>query len=208
MVVLTKPLHSAEAIGALAKTLVFSTAGGIHQVRKHVKPRNRKSPKQVGVRTMISFLARQWKLLTDDEKESWNEPALAAGLTRFNAYNSYNLKRWGRSRSPAKAFPATQDDDGGNILSSQVLKLPTGLTVFLWIPQPKDTSLITIHRSQETPFNPGYQNCIIAETPVPGTFHFFRDEPLAPGTYYYFAITHTATGLTFDTTAELTGTFP
>lgn len=108
MVKVSGPAMSLDASGSLAGTVVFSKWKGRNYVRQHVIPSNPKSGGQVGVRAMFKFLAQIWDGLTTAEKATWEDRADDMIVSPFNAFMSYNQRRWRNFQTPSQEDPAAE----------------------------------------------------------------------------------------------------
>lgn len=195
MVKVNAPAMSLDASGSLAGALVFSKWKGRNYVRQLVIPSNPRSGGQVGVRAMFKFLAQIWDGLSDANKATWEDRADDLVASTFNAFMSYNQRRWRDFDTPSKEDPATE-----------VGTAPTGPTGVA-TPGVRSMSLaITdgvnapdwgycIYRSLTAVFTLAWDNCIAVVEWDSGGVTTYIDSPLVPDTYYYNAIGFLATGL-------------
>lgn len=176
---------SLDASGSLAGVMVYSKWKGRNYVRTLVKPSNPKSGGQVGVRSMFKFLAQIWAGLTAGNQATWATRAEDLVASPFNAFMSYNQKRWRDFDTPAKEDPATEastaPDGATGVATPDVrsisLAVTHGVNLADWG--------FTIHRSTGTGFTPAFSNCIaVVEADVAGDAEYI-DSPLEAGTYYY-----------------------
>lgn len=188
MTKVTGPAMSLDASGSLASTIVFSKWKGRNYVRQHVIPANPKSGGQVGVRSMFKYLAQIWDGLSDANKATWEDRADDLVASTFNAFMSYNQRRWRDFNTPSKEDPALG-----------VATAPTGPTGAATPDVRAMTVVLTdggnapdwgyaIFRSLSSSFSLAWSNCI-AVVPWSGAATTeYIDSPLEPDTYYYNAI--------------------
>jgi hypothetical protein len=184
MVKVHGPMFSLDASGTIGKAATFSKWKGRNYVRERVVPANPKSGPQIGMRAMLSFISKQWASLSAAEKATWDTRAKATVISTFNAFTSYNQKRWRSFQGPSKDDPAaeasatpaapTTTPTGG--IRQIELSIADGAAVPDWG--------WFIYRSGTTGFTPAYSNCV-AIVPRSGTPTVFIDTPLTAGTYYY-----------------------
>ncbi len=195
-----------DASGSLGKTMVFSKWKGRNYVRSLVKPANPKSGGQVGVRSMFKFLAQIWAGLSAANKATWENRAENMVASPFNAFMSYNQKRWRDFDTPTKEDPA---DETGTMPTG-----PTGVAT----PDIRSMTLVitdgvnppdfgyAIFRSLTGVFSLAFSNCIaVVPWDVAGTTTYI-DSPLDAGQYFYNAIGFLATGLEGADGTEFDGT--
>jgi hypothetical protein len=176
---------SIAASGTYGKALTFSTWKGRAYVRERVIPANPRSPKQLGVRAMMKFLAQIWSGLGAVAKASWDERGAAASTSPFNAFCGYNLDRWQNIDAPSQAFPAAESSVAltvttqtltGGAGECSISVTPSGATN-IWA--------IAIFRDDAEITTPSWANCI-AVVPADGANAVVHiDSPLTAGTYHY-----------------------
>ncbi len=197
---------SLDASGQLGGAMVFSKWKGRNYVRTLVKPANPRSGGQVGVRAMFKYLAQIWDGLSDANKATWETRADQLKASTFNAFMSYNQKRWRDFNPPAKEDPATE-----------VGTIPTGPTGVATPDVRSMTLVITdgvnppdwgyaIFRSLTGVFSLAFSNCIAVVPWSGGATTEYVDSPLDPATYYYNAIGFLGTGLEGADGTEFDGT--
>jgi len=178
------PAMSLDASGTLAETITFTKWKGRNVLRQRVIPANPKTGPQVGIRAMMKFLAQFWTTLTAGNKATWETRAKLTNIAPFNAFTSYNLKRWRSFKGPTKVDPAIDTAEGGAAPTTT----PTGgirqisLSIADGAQAPGWGWFI--YRSIVTGFTPGYDNCVAA-IPRVGTPTIFVDSPLEADDYYY-----------------------
>lgn len=188
MALVTAPLLSMDASGAVGGAVVFSKWKGRNYVRALVKPSNPKSGGQVGVRAMFAFLSQEWKNILPADQATWEDIAEAASFLPFNAYQQNGLLRNRNFLAPTQAYPAAQamlvDTIGTFTATAGVRQITIEI-------DDSDTAGdnwgFLIFRSTGTGFTPAFDNLVhVLPRPAAGSL-FFVDTPLVPDTYYYDA---------------------
>lgn len=206
MVKVLGPAMSLDASGSLAGTLVFSKWKGRNYIRQHVIPANPRSGGQVGVRAMFKFLAQIWDGLSDANKATWLDRADDLVASTFNAFMSYNQRRWRDFNGPSKEDPATEvgtaPDPSTGVATPDVRAMTITITDGVNAP---DFSY-ALFRSLTSTFDLAWSNCIAVLPWDSGGTTEYIDSPLEPDTYYYNAIGYLATGLEGEDGTEFSGT--
>lgn len=181
----TGPLHSDTASGTFAKSLTFSGWKGRPYVRERVIPANPKAPKQVGVRSMMAFLATQWAIILATAGTTWHAAAMAKSISDFNEYVSANLKRWQNWQGPTIASPAA-GTSAGQTITTQTLTGGVGQTniALAWTTNAADWG-IAILRSAAAITAPDWTQVIAVVPPTSAGVLTYIDTPLAAGTWHY-----------------------
>lgn len=76
------PLHSIDVRGRFAWGLVFSKWRTLNYARGYVNPHNPRTQTQVLQRSYLSYMSRQWELLTQEDRDSWID--FAKTITKTN----------------------------------------------------------------------------------------------------------------------------
>lgn len=186
MVKVSAPAMSLDASGSLAGTLVFSKWKGRNYVRQLVIPANPRYPKMVSVREMFKFLSQRWKPdLSDASQATWDDRADDMIVSPFNAYMSYNQKRWKNFIGPSHDDPATAAgaqpscEVGTSVGGVRMVTLTTRSDTpndgwgFLWF------------RATNDGFDTAFDNLVSIHRINPGLEVHTVDTPLDAGTYYY-----------------------
>jgi hypothetical protein len=187
MVKVAAPLMSMEASGSLGGALVFSKWKGRAYARSLVKPSNPQTPMQVGIRSMLAFLAQSWKPLKDVIEGSWKELSKAANVSPFNAYVAYNMKSWREGMGVTQICPPAYESEPDVCACNA-----TGLIRHTEISISKSIGItpwgFAIYRDIIDSGHGTWANCIkVLECPEAGTV-LYMDGPLTAGTYYYTAL--------------------
>jgi len=184
MVKVLAPAMSMEASGQLGKALVFSKWKGRAYVRSLVKPTNPRTITQVGMRTMMAWLTQHWKDITEPNQATWEAVAAQTVISPFNAYVSYNQKRWRQFLGMSDAFPAAETANiytntiacgGGQRFASLAIVPQAGFA----------GPGILIFRHTVTGFTPNFQFAVKILKWTTNAELDYTDAPLAPNTYYY-----------------------
>lgn len=185
MVKLKAPMFSLDASGKLGNAVVFSRWKGRHYARSLVTPANPQSGPQTGMRAMLKFLSQQWDGLATADKSSWLEAATAESISPFNAFMSYNLRRWRDFNTPTQASPpaltSTAADGATGVATPDVRSITLAIT--------HGTNLadwgFAIFRSLTGTFSLAFSNCIaVVQVDGSGDAEYI-DSPLVADTYYY-----------------------
>lgn len=99
---------STHAGGTLADQLIFSNWKGRAYVKRHRAPKQPRSPGQVAMRAMMSFLSAEWIKLIPENKADWQPLADQTAISPFNAFLGHNLQRWARFAGPSKIYPVPE----------------------------------------------------------------------------------------------------
>ena len=108
MVKVNAPAMSLDASGSIAGALTFSKWKGRNYVRQLVRPSNPRSGGQVGIRSMFKFLTQIWAGLTAGNQATWEDRAADLIASDFNAFISYNQRRWRDFQYPTNEDPAVE----------------------------------------------------------------------------------------------------
>lgn len=100
MALVTGPLLSLDARGKIGGAIVFGNWKGRPTVRKLVTPSNPQSGAQTGQRAMVGFLSAAWAPMSAANKALWTPLAAERNYSGFNAFTSFNLKRWTQFTDP------------------------------------------------------------------------------------------------------------
>lgn len=185
MAIVKGPAMSLDASGSLAGAIVFSKWKGRNYVRQLVTPANPKSGAQTGFRQSMKYLSQVWAGLTAGNKATWEDRAADMIVSEFNAFTSYNQKRWRNFLTPSKEDPAAE--------ASTPATAPTGVAVagvrmatitLTDSGTPPDWGYL-LFRDTTTGFTPAISNAIrMIDWDVAGATEII-DTPLDPDTYYY-----------------------
>lgn len=185
MAVVQGPAFSLAASGKLGGALVFAIWKGRPYVRALVTPANPRSGGQTGFRASMKFLSQNWSGLSAAEKATWLTRANDMTVSNFNAFTSYNQKRWRNFLTPSKEDPAAEASTPATAATGAAVAGVRMSTVTLTDSgTPPDWGYI-LYRSDSTGFTPAISNAIaIIPWDVAGAT-VYVDTPLEPGTYYY-----------------------
>ena len=196
MVKVLGPALSLDASGSLAGVLVFSKWKGRNYIRQLVTPANPQSGGQVGVRAMFKFLTQVWKTgLSAGEKADWEDRADDAVVSPFNAFISYNMRRWRDWNGPSKLDPATESAVIHGLANITSTAGERSVTLSADNNGAGDPWGIIWHRSSTALFTPAWDNVIAVVLSTEAETSTYIDSPLAAGTYYYNQAVFNETGL-------------
>jgi len=185
MVKVIAPGMSLDASGTLGNALVFSKWKGRNYIRERVIPANPKSGGQVGVRSMFKFLSQFWASLTAGNQATWEDRAADLVASEFNAYLSYNMRRWRNFEAPSQEDPAAEVSTTPDLMTgvatpgirSMSLAITHGTNLADWG--------CMIFRDLTTAFDLTWDRCIaIVEVDGSGDAEYI-DTPLEPDQYFY-----------------------
>lgn len=112
MAIVRAPFFGISATDSLGKAITFSRWKGRQYVRTLVKPKNPRSGLQVGMRSGVSFLSKNFKNLTAAELANWKIQAKTGNVTPLNAQVRTNQVRvrqgFGVKRDPTYAVGAVE----------------------------------------------------------------------------------------------------
>lgn len=206
MVRLKGPMMSMDASGTLGKTITFAKWKGRNYARKTVTPANPQSGGQTGMRAAIKFLSQIWNGLAAGPKASWEDRAEADKISTFNAFTSYNAKRWRNFNAPTDTYPEATTDTGSVSDTHTVVAGERSITVTLKTTTANDGWAIAVFRSLSGTFDTAWDN-LVQIVPIDGTNDVtWVDTPLDPGAYYYDMRTITKDGQLSAEEGELTDT--
>ncbi len=206
MVKLLGPAMSLDASGSLAGVIVFSKWKGRNYARQLVTPANPKSGGQVGMRAMFKFLSQIWDGLTDSNKATWEDRADNLIASPFNAFMSYNQRRWRDFNTPTIEDPATETGTAPTGPTGVATPNVRSMSVVLTDGANAPDFAYAIFRSITGTFTLNWDNCIaVVPWDNSGTTTYI-DSPLEPDQYYYNAIGSLDTGLEGADGTEFDGT--
>ena len=94
MAKVTGPLMSISAKGTIAKALTFCTVYGIQYVREWFKPGNPKTALQVNVRTALSIMVADWKIMSGADQLLWDAAAASLPMSGYAYYQKRGLTQY------------------------------------------------------------------------------------------------------------------
>jgi len=178
------PLMSVDASGKFGGSMVFSKWKGRNYVRKLVIPNNPKDPKQVGVRTMLTFLAKAWAAIKVTEGPDYQDLADAGQISTYNAYVGVNLDRWQENKGPSQSYPPADASSPCAITSAPLTGHADYVTAVVTPATNANIWGIMVWRDLVSVV-PTWANCIAVYFQASVAAHTFTDSPLEPGTYHY-----------------------
>lgn len=185
MVKVQAPMLSLGASGSLAGALVFSKWKGRPYVRELVKPSNPKSGGQVGIRSMMSFLSKQWTNVSSANQVTWQDRADAKVISTFNAYIGYNVFRWRDFLAPTQHDPEATADTAPVDGAGSAVAGVRSITVTQAITTANDGWGVAFFRDLTTAFATTFDKLRNVGRIVGAGDVDFVDSPLVPDTYYY-----------------------
>jgi len=115
MALVTGPLHSFEAHGALGDTLIYEEWKGRYYVKPYKIPTLRRYPAQRAIRAIIRFLTDEWENTLTTEKATWEALAIAKRNTAIAEFCRYNFNRLWSGRGATKSYPAAEAETYGTV---------------------------------------------------------------------------------------------
>lgn len=193
MALITGPLHSDDASGRFAGSLVFSKWKGRNYCRQLVTPANPQSAKQVGVRKMMRWLSQLWSGLTAGNKATWDELAAARDISGFNAFVGENLARWQLNTGPTNEFPAAETKtalspaggENGAILAATGHEGYASLSATPDGGDCVDAVGVILYRGDAIPTPKSWAKAIAIFAVTLNSEWSYDDTPLDAGTYHY-----------------------
>ena len=80
------PLLSLDASGSIGKAITYTSAKGVHIVKKFFKSLDRQSDNQIAVREYFQQGCTEWNNLTPGQKEEYVNRASDLKMTGFNLF--------------------------------------------------------------------------------------------------------------------------
>lgn len=191
---ITGPLHSDDASGRFAGSLVFAKWKGRNYVRQLVTPANPKSAAQTGVRSMMAWLATWWSSFSDPNKATWDALAASKEISSFNAFVGECLKRWQTNSGPTIEYPAAEANDTLDpdaFAVDGVILVTSGAAGYVDMSATPDSTGaadakgVMIFRGDAAPTPFSWAKCIKIIEVTLGAEWTYTDSPLDAGTYHY-----------------------
>jgi hypothetical protein len=198
MAIVRAPFFGISATDSLGKAITFSRWKGRAYVRTLVKPKNPRSGLQVGMRSGVAFMSKNFKSLTAGQVANWKLAAKVGNVTPLNAQVRLNQTRvrqgFGVLRDPTLAAGAVE-------------AAPTGVTATALPKAVKLAWTDSVGASDYCTFiymgtAPGFTNS--TATLIAIIFHgvqVFTKIRLTTGTTYYFHVGGCEAGGTLGTVA-------
>lgn len=185
MAIVKGPGFSLDASGSLADAIVFSKWKGRNYIRQLVTPANPRSGAQTGFRASMAFLAKNWSGLTAPEQATWEERAADMIVSPFNAFTSYNQKRWRNFLTPSKEDPAAEASTPATAPTGAAVAGVRMATITLTDSGTAPDWGYILFRDLTTGFTPALSNAIALMLWDVAGATVYVDTPLDPDTYYY-----------------------
>lgn len=205
MALVQGPLFSEDASGTIAGALTYSKWKGRNYVRNRVDPKNPKSARQVGVRSMMQFLAKTWAGIAALSQSTWDALAASKQISAFNAFVGFNLARWQNFQGPTEENPAAEASTPLTISAHTYTGGSAQVTLSLTASGTTALQGIAIFRDTSAIVTTDWSKCIhILPCTTVGP-HVWVDSPLVAGTYHYRACTVQTDGVLGTILADDTG---
>ncbi len=187
MVLVSGPMFSLGASGTIGDTLVFSIWKGRAYVRQRVIPTNPKSASQTGMRSMWSFLSKQWTNINTVLQDTYNDDAESKSISPFNSYMAMNMDRWKNYLPPSQNFTPEEVSTPVAITTMTLNGGEAYVNVELTPAEATDVWGIEIYRDLAAITDANNSNCVFVLEANGSSMVEFNDTGLAPGTYHYRA---------------------
>jgi len=182
------PLMSLNASGSIGGALVFSRWRGRKYVRSLVTPANPKSPTQVGIRSMMRYLAQAWAGTYFPTSANWDDLAEATNISNFNAFIAFNMRNWRDGFGPADDPATLRDSTPGTAPLMDGVPAERIVTLEISPAANANRLALAIFRALADGGPATYANCIaVIPIGVGADAVYYVDGPLPPDTYYYSA---------------------
>lgn len=185
MAIVKGPAMSLDASGSLAGAIVFSKWKGRNYIRQLVTPANPRSGSQTGFRASMRFLSQIWAGLSDANKATWEDRAADMIVSEFNAFTSYNQKRWRNFLTPSKEDPAAMASGAPTAATGAAVAGVRMATVTLTDTGTAPDWGYVLFRSLSTGFTPAISNALYIVPWSGAATTVIIDTPMDPATYYY-----------------------
>lgn len=105
MAKLRGPLLAQLAAGSLGDTVVYSSWKGRPYVKRHRRPSQPRTDRQIATRRWLDHLAHTWGQLYASEKASWVNNCPDAAADPYRWFLGLNLARLARGQTPSDSYP-------------------------------------------------------------------------------------------------------
>lgn len=208
MVKLKGPGLATSASGQLAGELIFSNWKGKPYVKKFRAPKQPRTNPQVAMRAAMRFLSTAWDAIDPSGKATWHDLATETSITRFNAYQAYNLGRWRSRKPPSQAYPASELGAGSTSQNYQATGVPRGMIVE-WDPLDVNQNWGYLLYAQPGSYPARtWDKLVLMQIGVTFDHIKWLWTPLDPGVYYFRLDAFTIFGFHWETTHSFFGTVP
>lgn len=185
MVKLTGPGLAKAASGTLGDQLIFSNWKGKAYLKKHARPKQPNSEKQLAMRAMMRFLSQEWTNIIDLYKETWEPPALAADISPFNVYQRENLARWRNYQYPGQVFPVPDTGTPPYLASDDLDCLGNHAKLRAQLGALNDGWGVAFFRSSEGAAPTRWDQLVHIMHATGGAWHEWDFYPTTAGTYHF-----------------------
>jgi hypothetical protein len=193
---------SMDASGTVAGAIVFSRWKGLPYVRRHAIPSNPRSPKQVSMRAMMSFLAREWTPhIVPAGSPAWDTLAETMHQSGFNRFIAVNQSRWRTFKTPTMVYPAAEISTPPTAPTLTVTGGVREATVDIDIQTNLPDWGVVIFAANGSAPTPSISSLVGVIYQYTGTGKFVHT-PIGPGTWHYKAAGFMADGVTGAMSAD------
>ena len=204
MVLVNGPMFSLGASGTIGNTLVFSIWKGRAYVRQRVIPTNPQSASQTGMRSMFSFLAKQWVNLSTADQDTFNADAESKSISPFNSYMALNMDRWKNYLPPSQTFVPAEASTPLTITTMNLTGGEAYVNVELTPSGGTDIWGFEVYRDLAEITDPNNSNAVYVMEADGANMCEFNDTGLAPNTYHYRAAVINVDGIRGTAIADAT----
>jgi hypothetical protein len=181
------PLGSQDARGNFGGLLTFSNWKGRSTVSVRGKPVDPRTPVQISTRAMMKFITEQWTpAISQADKDTWLERAAENEVSPINAYQAYNLERWGNNKNPTRT-PIVSAPPAGTVTRAGLAALGgVGQATVTWTVNLNiDGWGVKIHRGPTNTFTATRNNVVgVINEQALGPYSF-TERGLTPGTWWF-----------------------
>jgi len=207
MVRLYGPLMSLDASGTIADAVTFSKWKGRNYARQRVIPANPQSGGQMGMRCMLSGLAKAWASLTALQKSYWDDLGKASSISPFNAWVKFNQLRWRQQKGPViNPTDVTADDTLSEDGARTAVGGPKCVNITVNVLHVNSGLMYILHRLVAGGNPAAVTNAVHVWCPIADGAYTWVDSPLDAGAYIYKCSRVTMQGQLALGTIEFTGT--
>lgn len=189
------PLLSLAATGTIGNVLTASSSKGRSYLKLKVTPKDPRSPRQLSIRAMVTFLNLNWSELDQEDKDLWNPIAAANKISVQNAYLAKNMERWTTNSAPSDDPAQQPPDSAKRPYFYPPLLLGRGARLRAICSPILNSCAMVFYRDVNGLAPPTWENAVhVVKITAPASI-YWTDTPLAPGSYYYHAISFTHHGV-------------
>lgn len=179
------PLLSIAAAGSLGDVLTSSSSKGRSYMKLKSSPKDTRSPRQLSIRAMVSFLNIHWPELDQEDKDLWNAIAAGRKFSVQNAYLQRNMQRWTTGTAPSDDPEEWPPDTPSTLFLYSPALVGRGPRLRVFMNVANNSVAVVFHRDPANGFTPSWSNAVHVVKITAGASVYWHDSPLASGTYRY-----------------------